>query len=315
MIVIISNRDVHKEKNDHRLFGDSFNQQGQDFLRIATAENMGENIWKLKLLEEPKKFDDLQPPSRKYFKKCLTETRKIKKPWVFFTHGFNQSFLKNLNKCKEIEQYGTNVVAFSWPSNPGPQPIWKKKKEYNRAQKNARRSVIALERTLEKLAAYMEEFSDNRCEVNFNMVVHSLGNYLFKNFVESDIFSSETRIFNNVILHEADCDNRDHILWLERMAEAGRVYVTINKRDYVLNMSDKVNPDRLGNTIRNLNAENASYIDFSGAKGVGKSHRLWHEPAAKNPKIHSIFEQLFTGERPEQADVLTYHPSENVYRL
>lgn len=315
MIVIVSNRNINPDKDDHEMFGDSFNKDGQDFLRIATANNLGVDKWKLTLLDEPKNFDDLNPPSRAFFKQCLNETKDSKKPWVFFVHGFNQSFLKNLNKCKEIEEYGVNVVAFSWPSNPGPQAIYKKLKEYKRSRKNARRSVIGLERTLEKLSAYMGEYANNSCDVNFNMVVHSLGNYLFKCFVESDVFSGETGIFNNVILHEADCDNRDHSRWVERIRDAGRVYITINKRDKVLNLSDKVNADRLGNTVRELNAGNASYLDFTGVKGVGKSHRLWHKPATKNVKIHTIFEQLFSGERPEQAGDLSYDHNDNTYRL
>lgn len=207
------------------------------------------------------------------------------------------------------------MVAFSWPSNPGPQEIWKKYKEYRRAQKNARRSVVALERSMEKLTAYVNEHSVDSCDINFNMVVHSLGNYLFKNFVESDAFSGETGIFNNVILHEADCDNKNHARWVERLSDAGRVYITINKLDRVLSVSDKVNPNRLGNTVRNLNADNATYIDFTGAKGVGTAHRLWNISKKKNPKIKTIFKQLFTGERPEQGGVLTYDSKDNAYRL
>ncbi len=312
MIILISNRDVYPDKQDHNMFGNSFNQNGQDFLRMATAQRGASGKWKLDLLDEPSRVNDLNPPSRKFFKKCLVETQPTKKPWVFFIHGFNQSFLKNLNKCKELEDYGVNVAAFSWPSNPGPQEIWKKYKEYIQAQKNARRSVIAFERTLEKLAAYITDASNNTCDINFNMIVHSLGNYLFKSFVESDAFNGETDVFNNVIIHEADCDAQDHYLWVERL---GRTYTTINKRDSVLNMSDKVNPDRLGNTVKNLNAENATYIDFTGARGVGKAHRLWNKPAESNPKIKTIFKQLLTGERPEQGTTLNYDPSDNAYRL
>lgn len=315
MIIIISNRNVNPDKNDHEIFGDTFNKDGQDFLRIATARHLGVNKWELTLVNEPERFDDLNPPSRSFFKQCLDQTKDSKKPWVFFVHGFNQSFLKNLNKCKEIEDYGAHVVAFSWPSNPGPQAIYKKLKEYKRSRKNARRSVIGLERTLEKLSMYIGEYSNNSCEINVNMVIHSLGNYLLECFVKSDVFSNETAIFNNVILHEADCDNRDHSKWVERITDVGRVYITINKRDRVLKMSDQVNPDRLGNTVRNLNAGNATYLDFSGVKGVGKSHRLWHKPANKNADIHSTFQQLFTGKRPEQGGDFNYYHNDNTFRL
>ena len=47
------------------------------------------------------------------------------------------------------------------------------------------------------------------CRVSFNLLVHSLGNCLFKGFIEQPILSGETRFFDNIVLHEADVHSRD----------------------------------------------------------------------------------------------------------
>ena len=129
MIIIVSNRNVETvdpdsneiEVGDENIFGDDFNTQGgPNELRVASAVCENDN-WKVSLLPDTK--DDNSPPaSETLFQKTLSEMRdkKISKSWVVFIHGFNQSFEKNLKKCKEIEDYGVNVQAFSWPSNPGP---------------------------------------------------------------------------------------------------------------------------------------------------------------------------------------------------
>ena len=45
------------------------------------------------------------------------DTDKLSKKWLFFLHGNNQTTLKNLEKCRQIEQlHDVNVIAFSWPS-------------------------------------------------------------------------------------------------------------------------------------------------------------------------------------------------------
>lgn len=43
MIIIVSNRDVYPKKSDHKMFGNSFNKNGQDFLRLATRQNRAPN--------------------------------------------------------------------------------------------------------------------------------------------------------------------------------------------------------------------------------------------------------------------------------
>ena len=314
-VVVISNRDVHPGNTDLSLFGDDLNNPPED-LNLALADK-STGQWGLELLTNPANPDYATPVSRDLFKEIIRQTKAgtMSGDWVFFVHGFNQDLGKNLDKCLEIAGYDVNVAAFSWPSNPGPQAYWKKAKEYKRARLNAERSVIALVRTLEKLVGYMEEFASAECELNLNLVVHSLGNYLFENVVKRATFDRETKFFSNAVLHQADADNRDHAAWVEKLTVDSRVYVTINEHDAVLGASDIVNPDRLGNTTRNLDANEVNYIDFTQGRAIGTSHRPWHDPGKNVVAVGGFYQAVFHGRRGETTSGWQYHATSNSYRL
>lgn len=323
MIVIISNRNVNEGANDHTLFGDGFNEKGPDELRLAEAKfDDGTETWKLELIPEPEgELTEENVPSRGLFKRIISaiQAGEMTKTWVFFVHGFNQSFLKNLNKCLEIKRtYGVDVVAFSWPSNPGPESPLKKRKEYQRAVRNARASVNALDRTLEKLGNYMQHDVPEDCTISLNFLVHSLGNFLLENLVRSTLFGGETRMFDNVILHQADVDNENHSLWVDRIDHGKRIYVTINEDDYVLRASELFNPPRLGDTAAHLDADPArtTYVDFTDGVGIGNKHRIFYE-AKGNQFVRTFFQEVLTGRRARvlRTEGYEYNPITNAYEL
>ena len=46
---------------------------------------------------------------------------ELRRPWVMFVHGFNQTIEKNIKKARNIEKWRkVNVIVFSWPSQPQP---------------------------------------------------------------------------------------------------------------------------------------------------------------------------------------------------
>jgi esterase/lipase superfamily enzyme len=315
-VILISNRNVNPGRTDVSLFGDDLNPLGEAELNLATAVYKNKR-WHLELLTDPVKPNYDTPVSREVFKEIVKQARQDPKArnWVLFVHGFNQSLAKNLDKCREIASYGVNVAAFSWPSNPGPQALWQKLKEYKRARKNARRSVLALERTFEKLTSYMEEFGSRDCQINVSLVIHSLGNYLCEHYVKSGDFDRETRVFSNVMFHQADVDLPDHEQWVESVSDHTRVYVTINEHDRVLDASDIVNPDRLGNTSRDLIAAQVKYMDFTDGENVGSSHRPWKTPGKENKAVGEFYKLTFHSRRGEKASGWEYDPLLNTYRL
>ena len=315
MIIIVSNRNVNEGATDHTAFGEQTNTQGINELRVATVSyNTGTSQWRVDLL--PETNDPSNPPSKVLFEQVTTLIRSgdLNKRWVFYIHGFNQSFLDNLEACQALkENYDLNVIAFSWPSNPGGFVF----NEYRRARLAAQASSSAFDRTLEKIEQYLLSRSHEEimaCNISINLLIHSLGNYLVESFIRSPVFNGETRIFDNIIFHQADVDNRRHTQWIDLVDHGQRIYVTINEFDSILRKSDVINPARLGNTVEGLTATRTVYIDFTGGEHVGGSHNFF-QPKSENRTIAEFFQQVLTGKHGERVPGFEFDSRTNTFRL
>lgn len=317
LIVIISNRSVETSADDHTVFGDKANAKGLHELRVATAVyDEVERRWRVELLREQKR--DIaagRPPSKQLFNNVLSQIAdgSLSEHWVFFVHGFNQSFLENLEKCREIERlYGVNVLAFSWPSNQGGIIT----NEYQKARGAAKQSSSALDRALEKLADNLKTRPFRAdCNVQLTLMVYSLGAYLLENYIRSPVFAGETEIFNNVVLTQADVDAETHASWIDSMSVGKRLYVTINEFDQVLKWSDLPNPPRLGNSVDFLNSRRAIYFDFTDGRNVGDTHGIFYKTVKKNTVVRNIFHAALRGRRPERLSGIEFNASINAFEL
>lgn len=318
-MLIVTNRDINKRNfkagvGNHKAFGDKVNSKGPNEVRLAKAEKVN-GEWEVRLVEEPKKITADNIPSKAEFSRFRKNLIESKKNCVFFVHGFNQSFKKNLEKARALEnEHGVEVVEFSWPSNPG----GFKTREYKDAKRIAKASVGAFDSTLEKLSAYLKEPFDKKrlqeCDIKISLLCHSLGNFLFKNYVGDVVYDDETRIFDNVILCQADVDNERHKKWVEEVETGKRVYITINENDWVLKWSDaNFQKDRLGRTARKLNSGNAQYFDFTDGPDVGKTHGLFYKKT--NNVVKSFFTTVLNGGRGEETQGLTYDARINAFRF
>lgn len=318
MLVIVSNRNINDGATDETLFGETANSKGIDELRLAKAwyqEN--EDRWALELLPEPDQ--GLSPenlPSRQLFNEILRgiANGQHRCNWIFYVHGFNQSFPQGLKDSWAIAQrYDVDMVVFSWPSNPGGFVT----EEYTQARQAAKASANAFDRILEKIGEYLlnrllEDIQ--QCPVSLNLLAHSLGNFLVESYIRNPIFTTETRIFDNIIFHQADVDAGSHTEWIDRVAVGQRLYVTINESDNILKASDMINPARLGKTLEGLTASRPIYVDFTGGENVGRSHNLFLG-VENNEKIRGFFRRVFTGQRGEVVAGFEYDPRVNAYRL
>ena len=157
-MLIVTNRNINKSNfkdgvGDHKAFGDGVNSKGPNEVRLAKA-NKVDGKWRVELIKEPSVITENNITSYKQFLKIRDKLISEKKNCVFFVHGFNQSFKKNLEKSLALEkEHDVEVIAFSWPSNPG----GFKTKEYRHAKRTARASMGALDSTLEKLGKYLKE--------------------------------------------------------------------------------------------------------------------------------------------------------------
>ncbi len=208
------------------------------------------------------------------------------------------------------ERYNVAVVIFSWPSQPGGVIP-----EYLQARAIARDSVIALDRVFELMGRYVRESADELCNFSINLLVHSLGNYLFEHFIRDPVFGGETRMFDNIVLNAPDVDANTHTVWVDKLRFSRRVYVTINEADIILGASDLINPDRLGNTARNLTSKRAVYLDFTDGQGVRKRHQHFLSTAEANDAVMEFFQRALHGMAATPGPGLVPDEAEKVFTL
>ncbi len=196
---------------------------------------------------------------------------ELKKPWVFFLHGFNQEPDENIAKARALhDNHNVNVINFAWPSKPINQQY-----KLNQAKKDILMGVIkgmpfnalATGFVYKLVKGYLKdvwnnyepaiknaEESDNDLLIAIKLVankinlsappvllVHSMGNYLVENIIKKH--DSLNATFNNIVLHQADvnCPGYEWVLKLKRSLanrETGtatsRLYITSNAPDFVL---------------------------------------------------------------------------------
>ena len=313
-MLVITNREVCEGETGEHAFGEGVNQKGPNELRLAHATRKG-GKWKVELVPEPSTLTADNAPSRGEYRKLLKTCQDRGRHCLFYVHGFNKTFPETLEQGNDLaKRYGVEVVLFSWPSNPGGLPPV----EYRRARRVAQASFGALDSAFEKLGAYTREqpFSKDAlidCEVSLNLMTYSLGNYLLQNYVTSNDYATETRIFTNVVLCQADVDSEGHAQWVGQIVAGQRVYATINENDKVLGWSESITYPRLGRTLANLSAENTAYVDFTRGEDVGNKHQVWGE--VDNPVVKGFFKSVFRGLRGEDTSGLDYDARFNAYRL
>ncbi|SDG84288.1 alpha/beta hydrolase [Nitrosomonas sp. Nm132] len=318
-MLVISNRNLKPEFaksgfSNENAFGEQLNSKGPNEIRLANAYKEG-GQWKLELVQEPKTPRPDNLPSKTQFEAVLDRCKENKKNCLFFVHGYNKPFAETIEQGWLLqERYQIEVVLFSWPSNTGGITI----KEYKTVKRVAQVSTGALDNAFEKLASYLAiPFNKEallECDVSLNFMTYSMGNFLFQNYVQGTIYDGETRMFTNAVLCQADCDNEGHRKWVENIQVGKRTYITINENDKILGWSDaNFQKDRLGRTVRALDATNAIYVDFTEGDKVGKTHQLWGEDT--NDTVRKFFDHVLNGRRGEDVEGLSYDSRVNAFRI
>jgi esterase/lipase superfamily enzyme len=272
-------------------------------------------------------------------RKLIKSMQRGKRPLLFFVHGYNNDVRAVLDRAEGLaELYNVEVLPFSWPSNGGG---IKGLSDVSSDRRDARASVGALDRCFIKISEYLAEFhaeytrqvaekfpnnpelregymaENPYCPLPVNMLLHSMGNYLYKCLLESSAYRGTMGLFDNVILTAADAKNEGHAPWVDKILCRNRVYVTINENDSALRLSSKVASQehypRLGQYPHNLDSRHAVYVNFTDAKGVGKAHAYFEGEPVKNRAVLGFFDRALKGLRAE--DGLAYDSGKNLYRL
>lgn len=311
-MILVSNRNILSGKSVEKCFGDTFNAKGPDELRLAEVRKSGKK-WKMELASEGGAKKKL--PSEEFFLRLQKRMREKKKNCIFFVHGFNNDLEDVLNRCHTFEKnYKVEVIAFSWPANGGGV---RGAASYRSDKRDAKMSVNALDRCFEKLHNYLQTHQETACNQSFNLVLHSMGNYLKKTLMVSSVYQRETLIFDNIVMIAADVNNKDHTAWVDRIAHRKRIYITINENDYALMASrmkfGEQQLARLGHYTEQLRSNSAVYLDFTEAKRVGNSHSYFEDDPIKNPNIFRAFDAMLNGQKAERG--LAFDPHTGAYRI
>src|SRR5262249_13846718 len=127
------------------------------------------------------------------------------------------------------------------------------------------------------------------CPFTLNLVLHSMGNYIYKNYMNSTTYSGGKLVFDNVVLAAADANNPGHAAWVDKIQCRRRVYITINENDIALRASrmkaGEEQQARLGHWPFELNAQKAIYVNFTAARGVGDSHAYFEGKPVENKNV------------------------------
>lgn len=274
----------------------------------------------------------------------MARARKRRRHILFFVHGYNNDMGDVLATAQALERrYPVEVVAFSWPANGG--GLISGTASYLKDKRDARASTGALENALRKMTDYLTlmtdanrralreralakyphqreaadalyaELLEKHCPFTVNALYHSMGNYLLKQMLKSRQTEANRLLFDNIVLCQADTNNLDHALWVDRLNARGRVFVTINEGDFALRASRAKTGSgqlaRLGHYLRALNSRTAYYINLSEAAHVRSSHSPFAEPADRNEAVKRFFEEAFSGRAAERA--LRYRAEGNWY--
>lgn len=266
---------------------------------------------------------------------------------LVFVHGFNNDFKAVLERMDGLARtYNVEVIGFSWPANGGGIGGVL---DYKSDKRDARASVGALDRFLARMydllnafnKAYLDEITakartkfasaerrdefiareaQKGCPFTVNLVLHSMGNYLFKQVLASSVYRGTRLLFDNVVMAAADTNNKGHASWVDRIHCRQRLYITINENDAALKASRIKSGEeqlaRLGHYPHNLYSKQAMYVDFTEAPRVGSSHAYFEGSPIRNKKstaVKTFFQRAFNGERAEVD--LYYHPDSHMYRF
>lgn len=256
---------------------------------------------------------------------------------LFFVHGFNNDMRAVLERAAELEaRYDVEVVAFSWPADGGGV---KGVASYLDDKRDALASTGALDRAIARLRAIVDEIQkDNRdeiekeafrrhaddaekwdrfysaavakaCPFKVSLMLHSMGNYVYKHLLKSGSYRGDLLVFDNVVMVAADTNNEDHADWVDRIQCRGRVYITLNEHDAALGASrmkfGEQQKARLGHWPHRLDSRQAVYVDFTDQPQVTNSHAYFEGRPLRNAAVRRFFDEALNGgiaERPLHFD-------------
>ncbi len=225
-----------------------------------------------------------------------------------FVHGRGKHPEKGFDVMSEVEKtYGVKTIMFHWPS-------WKSAIE--RPVGNAVNAAEDLSRFLGALNSYVRAHPIRMAGVNLSLLVHSMGNIVFKEMIDNFYHPGEFNhnLFSNLVLNAADVPAKEHKLWVDRIDFSRQNFVTYNDNDIVLFGSEQLDRfndsyeeyegTRLGKDLEEVTkgrssylSQNAKYLNLSKITFTGHRHFLVDDKK-KNVQLKNLFTQIIKGRVP-----------------
>lgn len=320
LLLITNRRENSSSKHPERCFGEETRLEGAGTTVMAWLERQNKN-YSIELLPNTSSNNSEERINtiQSFLNECLNDEYDC----VFYIHGYGKTFKQSIDQAVEIRNRYSNVsvITFSWPSKEQ-DGIVNIREKYKAVQEVAKASENALKELLNDLREAIKRL-DNP-QISINLLIHSLGNYLFENLIRRNA-NFDLTMFDNIIHNQADVNITTHVEWVEKVNPKKKVYITGNKGDVVLMTSQILNTskddDRLGDSIHvhtanTDRAANAIYIDFDKAKGIGYEHQLFGLTAVEdNNYIRNFFERVFSGKKALKGESFYWNPELNCYQL
>lgn len=216
------------------------------------------------------------------------------KNMLVYVNGYNKTFEGTVSGGQKLsERYGVNMLMFDWPTDEKPIRI---------TAKNARKVSNNLAVSLNEIDSLSQiDFPES----SLSLVFHSMGNHVARHLVKSgNVEMLENDAIDNIILNAAAVKSYDHNAWVERLKHKKKVYIVMNKQDYVLRGASIFRGVRqLGNVALGENAQNAEYVDFSNLAEKEHSYYLGQTTVEKtNPGLYNFYNTVFHGNQFEKSE-------------
>jgi esterase/lipase superfamily enzyme len=354
---IVTNRKVDPSGIGLKKLGSTISGKGPNELRLAQATRTGKEwtitVLPDKMTAAMKREVDVPDKgdvfsSRYVAKQVLNLVHEKNRAVVIFVHGYNNDIEDVLERADGISRnYNVEVIPFSWPANGGGVLNISGTLSYKRDKRDALASVGALNQVLAKFQEILDETdretmhritalahrryprraemrdrfiaekAERECNLRISLMLHSMGNYLFKHLLKSSVYEGTRLLFDNVLLVAADTNNKNHAQWVDKIQCRNRVYITINENDKALRVSrikaGEEQQARLGHYTYNLNSQQAVYVNFTRTAKVGDSHAYFEGVPIENDRVRRFFAAALNGETAEIG--LPYDESTRMYTI
>ncbi|MCV2369664.1 alpha/beta hydrolase [Roseateles oligotrophus] len=241
---------------------------------------------------------------------ALHNLEAANKPVILFVHGRGKepskslkggTFTKGLAVHKLELGYDAKVLMFNWDSAFEGLHFLDRELPLSHTEAAAKALGLVLEALIKHQTAQPKA-------KKMALLVHSMGSIVVEKAVEKGYWPGVKGLFSALLFSQPDADDVGHSVWLNRLAQREKVYVTLNADDHVLLRStDGRIPGRhaLGLGTEDALAPLATYVDLSRMGPLGKKdedHEVFGK-GAMNGQLHvcHFFEQVLKGQ-PVQLD-------------